>query len=43
MARSASGANPPGHLYTQAGTYQVKLTVTNSSGSDSDTQSYTVP
>ena len=40
---SASGANPPGHLYTQAGTYQVKLTVTNSSGSDSDTQSYTVP
>ena len=41
--RSASGANPPGHLYTQAGTYQVKLTVTNSSGSDSDTQSYTVP
>ena len=42
-AASASGANPPGHLYTQAGTYQVKLTVTNSSGSDSDTQSYTVP
>ena len=40
---SASGANPPGHLYTQAGTYQVKLTVTNSSGSASDTQSYTVP
>ncbi len=40
---SASGANPPGHLYTQAGTYQVKLTVTNSSGTASDTQSYTVP
>ena len=40
---SASGVNPPGHTYTQAGTYQVKLTVTNSSGSDSDTQPYTVP
>ena len=34
-AQTSNVQNPPAHTYTSAGTYQLKLTVTNSAGSDS--------
>jgi len=36
-------ANPTLHTYTEAGTYTVTVTLTNAYGSDTSTQSITVP